>query len=205
MPGCCSPLTGAAPSEDLGMQRIRSVCLVSILSAATVFSISCAQAIKGEFAWAPVYDRDMPDFERSLNHPTSFRFGREHLYFGESDTIWWIYRIQRTGLVKGDLLAVLYSLSGSPEPVEIDLRQVKIEKSGEQKIIRQYYNPLPLGDYRLALAAKDQPFDRVEFSIVRDDEIHAPSGVMPGDTYSGEGEADIVRYSHADAKSEDAL
>lgn len=187
------------------MQRFRTVCLLSLLSAAAALSSSCAQAIKGEFAWAPVYDGDMPDFEKSLNHPTSFRFGRERLYFGESDTIWWIYRIHRTGLVKGDLLAVLYSLSGSPEPVEIDLRQVKIEKSGGQKIIRQHYNPLPLGDYRLALAAKDQPFDRVEFSVVRDDEIHSPSGVMPGDSYTGEGESDIVRYSHDDAKTEDAL
>lgn len=179
--------------------------LAGLLVTSFALFASCTQGMKGEFAWASVYDRDMSDLEKSLNHPSSFRFGRDHLYFGESDTIWWIYRIQRTGLVRGDLLAVLYSLSGSPEPVEIDLRQVKIEKSGSQKIIRQMYNPLPLGDYRLTLAAKDQPFDRVEFSVIRDEEMRSPSGVMPGDEYTSEGESDIVRYSHDSKNEEDSL
>src|SRR5690606_2847652 len=100
-----------------------------------------------------------------LLQPTQFRFGREHLYFSDQNTIWWMYRIDQVGFGTRSLLVALYSVSGSPEPVEIDLREVPVETSGDIRLLRQYYNPLPVGDYCLKIAHQSLPIDEVSFSV----------------------------------------
>lgn len=161
--------------------------------------VSCSQEIKGEFAWNTFYDQDLPPLERSLLQPTQFRFGREHLYFSDQNTIWWMYRIDQVGFGTRSLLVALYSVSGSPEPVEIDLREVPVETSGDIRLLRQYYNPLPVGDYRLKIAHQALPIDEVSFSVIPDDELAIASGPLPGDEYrdsfSDSSDDDIEKYS----------
>ncbi len=163
------------------------------------FLFSCSQEIRGEFAWNAFYDQDLPPLERSLLQPTQFRFGREHLYFSDQHTIWWLYRIDEIGFGTRSLVVALYSITGSPEPVEIDLREVPVESSEDMQMLRQYYNPLPRGDYRLKIALESTPVDQVQFSVIPDEELRFASGPVPGDTYrdffSDAQEDDLIRYS----------
>jgi hypothetical protein len=174
-------------------------CTILFYILLTLF-VSCARKIQGEFAWNTFYDRDLPPLERSLLQPTQFRFGRENLYFSDQNTIWWMYRIDEIGFGTRSLLAALYSVSGSAEPVEIDLREVPVEKSGDILLLRQYYNPLPAGDYTLKIAHESVPVDEVSFSVISDEELAISSGPLPGDEYrnsfSDSTEDDLARYSN---------
>jgi len=114
-----------------------------------------------------------------------------------------MYRIDNIGFGTRSLLAALYSISGSPAPVEIDLRSIRIESSAETKtkLLRQYYNPLPVGDYRLkiALESTSTPVDEVDFSVITDEELNLSQGPLRGDEYrdsfSEAGEDDLTTYS----------
>lgn len=171
--------------------------LMSILIALSL--ISCSKESKAAFGWNSFYDQDLPDLERSLLQPTSFQLSRSNLYFSNQNTIWWIYRIDEVKFAEKTLLVALYSVSGSPEPVEIDLREVSIEYDGENPILRQYYNPLPVGKYRLKIARDSEPFDSVDFQVIAAEELAISSGPLPGDQYrdsfSDDIEDDISKYS----------
>ncbi|MBW7857165.1 MAG: hypothetical protein H3C43_02425 [Leptonema sp. (in: Bacteria)] len=176
--------------------KFRSFFLISLI---TVGLVSCSKESTAQFGWNSFYDQDLPDLERSLLQPTSFQLGRDNLYFSDQNTIWWIYRIDEVKFAEKSLLVALYSVSGSPEPVEIDLREVSIEYDDENPILRQYYNPLPIGQYRLKIARGSEPFDSVDFQVIPADELTMSSGPLPGDQYrdsfTDDIEDDIAKYS----------
>lgn len=144
----------------------RGACFLLLLVA---FSACRLNQISGEFGWSGADDRDLKEPEKSLLVETEFRFGRQRLYFFDYQTIWWIYELEKTPPMvdRNSFLAALYELKNTPDPVEVDLRSVSLDRrEGEKPRIRQYYEPLRPGKYLLKLAYKSQVFDQVEFDVV---------------------------------------
>ncbi|MBE7440177.1 MAG: hypothetical protein HS115_17125 [Spirochaetales bacterium] len=152
--------------------------------------LSCSTEWKGEFGWSAVDNAGIIDPELSLLQEDTFRLRREGLYFFDYQTIWWIYRITRGSFEKEELLAALYSLSGSPEPVLIDLRRADVEG----RVIRQFYDPLPVGEYSLKIAHKSTVVDEVGFTVVLPE---GPGAYPEYDDLDEEEqpEDDLLRYS----------
>lgn len=138
-----------------------------LLSAFLAFSFTgCSLAIRGQFGWSSTDDRGLVEPEKSLLMESEFKLTRQNLYFYDYETIWWIYRIEGGLYDKTAFLAALYENNVAPEPVEIDLRPVSLQKTGESSFIRQYYDPLKPGNYILKIAHKSVVIDQVEFHIV---------------------------------------
>ena len=112
------------------------------------FTVSCMSEVKGEFGWARTDDRDIDELEKMITHVSEYRLDVDHLHFYAHETIWWIYLIRSGSYEKDGFLAALYENNNTPQPVEVDLRQVYVEKSAGEEIIRQNYSPLHPGRYR---------------------------------------------------------
>jgi len=152
--------------------------------------LSCNKEWRGEFGWSAVDNAGIVDPELSLLQEDTFRIRRDGLYFFDYQTIWWIYRIHQGSFKKEELLAALYSRSGSPEPVMIDLRRLDVEG----KVIRQFYDPLPVGEYSLKIAHESMVVDEVDFTIVLPE---GPGAYPEYDDLDEEEqpEDDLLRYS----------
>lgn len=155
---------------------------------------SCNQPPTGRFGWAAVQDQNLSPLEHRLLMQTEFRLANDRLFFREDDTIWWIFRLESGFYDKEQFLAALYSVGESPEPVEIDLRQVIPEEEGSHDVIRQYYEPLEPGRYILKIAYESVPVSQVEFVVLEarnpwEDSSH-PAEEAPYD--------DILHYSTGD-------
>lgn len=140
---------------------------IFLLFAIVLFLGACSEdPITGEFAWSTTDDRGVLEPERGLLVETEFRFGRKNLIFNDFETIWWIYQINSGKYNDDEFLAVLYENNGSPDPAEVDLRQVRIFKQSGKGIIRQKYEELEPGSYILKIAYKSLPVDEVEFEVL---------------------------------------
>lgn len=127
----------------------------------------CSLNVKGQFGWSSTDDRGMVEPEKGLLVESEYRLGREHLYFYDYETVWWIYKIEHGFYDRTKFIAALYEKNIAPEPVEIDLRPVNVEKEESGfTYIRQYYDPLRPGNYVLKIAHKSIIVDEVEFHIV---------------------------------------
>ena len=151
------------PIDRIGKKGV--VSLILILSFA--FFSSCQKSkITGEFGWSATDDRGIQEPELGLLVETEFRYGREDLFFYDYETVWWIYQINSGSYKPDEFLAVLYENTGSPDPVEVDLRQVRVEKQAGRGFIRQKYEGLEPGRYILKIAHESRAIDQVEFEIV---------------------------------------
>ena len=97
---------------------------------------------------------------------TEFRLGRDHLYFFDYETIWWVYQINGGSYDPGKFLAALYEDNNTPEPVERDLRRVIVRDGENGGLIRQFYEPLEPGRYLLKIAHDSVVVDQVGFHVV---------------------------------------
>ncbi|MFN3245428.1 MAG: hypothetical protein ACK42K_01890 [Leptonema sp. (in: bacteria)] len=140
--------------------------------------IFCIKEYKGEFAWRSIDQTQFSQMDTLLISPQEFYLGRENLYFGTNETIWWIYQFDQKLYLKPKFLVVLYSEIGSPQPVEIDLRVVEPEYQDGIHFLKQFYPPLEEGKYLLKIATTEEkvPFDQVEFFVLPQKEIQHISG-----------------------------
>lgn len=132
----------------------------------------------GQFGWKTINQSNLDLLETIFFQPNQFYYGRENLYFGEQDTIYWIYQFDQKLFLKPKFIVVLYSVINSPQPVEIDLRVVQPEFQDNFYFIRQMYFPLEQGKYILKIAKEETqiPFDSVEFYVLEQKEIQQISG-----------------------------
>ncbi len=176
---------------------LRAFFLLSLLLALVFLASACDKDSPGEFGWATTDDRGIREPERSLLMQTEFRLGRSNLYFYDYETVWWIYRLNRSFEPQKGFFAVLYENNDTPQPVERDLRRVSLQRNGSKGVIRQYYESLEPGDYLLKIANGSDVIDQVEFHVVPPGgphEIHA--GSFPEEGESAE-EDEILRYSRS--------
>lgn len=150
----------------MNMRIPARISVALILLCAVLFGSACTRNVHGTFAWASNDDRGIQEPERSLLLATEFRIGREDLYFFDYESIWWIYQIQGGSYDANGFLAALYENNLTPDPVEVDLRRVPIQRDGCCDYIRQYYEDLAPGRYLLKIAHNSQVVDQVEFYVV---------------------------------------
>ena len=154
------------------MRRLFQFTLV--LSAFVAFA-NCSSVIKGEFGFSASDRREMGPIEKSLLLETEFQLGRENLFFYDNQTIWWIYRIEEGPYKSGEFLVSLYENNLTPEPVEVDLRHVEVERQSGFGIIRQVYEPLRPGDYILRIAQHAHAVDEAKFRVLESEESNVES------------------------------
>ncbi len=148
------------------LSLLQSRLFACALLVALISGGACSREVRGTFAWASNDDRGIQEPERSLLLATEFRIGREDLYFFDYESIWWIYQIQGGSYQPDGFLAALYENNLTPDPVEVDLRRVPIQRDGCCDYIRQYYEDLAPGRYLLKIAHNSQVVDQVEFYVV---------------------------------------
>lgn len=144
-----------------------------------IFITFCQRNVSGEFAWRSIDQRNISYIETMTISPEEYYIGRENLFFGEHETIWWIYKIYNDNFfLKPKYIVVLYSEINTPQPVEIDLRVVEPEYQDNEYFIRQYYTPLEPGRYLIKIAKLEEkkPFDEVRFLVIPEKEIKQISG-----------------------------
>lgn len=159
---------------------IKKYYKINILFFPLFFSFFCktSNPYTGKFGWRSIDQRDFTPIEEILSQPKEFYFGRDKLYFGDYETIWWIYQFDQKLFFKPKFIVVLYSEINSPQPVEIDLRVVLPEFQDGFYFIRQYYLPLMPGKYIIKIAEEEKqvPFDSVEFMVLEEKEYKQISG-----------------------------
>lgn len=131
---------------------------------------ACSKKITGEFGFSPVDRRDSGVLERNVVLETEFRLGRENLFFQDTQTIFWVYRMESGPYSQGDFLVSLYETGRTPQPVEIDMRHVDVEKQHGAGIIRQRYEPLKPGDYLIRIAQHSRVVDEAVFRVLSSEE-----------------------------------
>lgn len=131
---------------------------------------ACSGKIVGEFGFSPVDRRDSDVLEKSMVLETEFRLGRQNLFFHDYQTIFWIYRMESGPYSKGDFLVSLYETGRTPQPVEIDMRHVDVEKQHGTGVIRQRYEPLKPGDYMIRIAQHSTVVDEAAFRVLSSEE-----------------------------------
>ncbi|MFN3603526.1 MAG: hypothetical protein ACK4UJ_02315 [Leptonema sp. (in: bacteria)] len=153
---------------------------ILLLKIALILSFSCigSQKYTGMFGWRTTVQKDWNLIEEMILQPEEYYYGRENLYFGENETIRWIYKFDQKLYFKPKFIVVLYSEINSPQPVEIDLRVVTPEFQEGYYFLRQSYPPLGIGKYILKIAKEEEqiPFDSVEFFVLEQKEIEQISG-----------------------------
>ena len=189
------PFSMIAPEElKFAARRVRAVCVLLILGAL----VHCGKPEAGDFGWAALNKEGMGEVEERLLQPRDYRIRRNRLFFSESQTIYWIYRISSGGFGTSKFLAALYTTGESPEPVEIDLRRLELEEGGGGYVFRQYYEPLDPGAYILKIAYESVPFDQVEFQVLPE-----PDPWQYADEESSDEEYDpLLHYSTGDTAYE---
>lgn len=176
------------------------VLLRCLLLSVLAFSVShCGKPEAGEFGWATLNREGMGETEEMILQPRDYRIRRNRLFFSESQTIYWIYRLSSGTFDQSKFLAALYTTGESPEPVEIDLRRLEVERGPDGPVFRQYYEPLDPGSYVLKIAYESIPFDEVEFQVLpeADPWEYADSGVA-----EDEGFDPLLHYSTGDTAYE---
>ncbi|MCB1303656.1 MAG: hypothetical protein KDK37_05245 [Leptospiraceae bacterium] len=161
--------------------------------------VYCGKPESGDFGWATLNQEGMSVTEEMLLQPTDYRIRRNRLFFSESQTIFWIYRVEGAGFDEHQFLAALYSTGESPEPVEIDLRRLEMEEMPGGRVFRQFYEPLDPGSYILKIAYESVPFDQVEFQVLPEEDPwqYADSG-----SAEEEGFDPLLYYSTGDTEYE---
>ena len=154
--------------------------------------MSCGMKIEGEFGWARTDDRDIGDVEKNITHVSEYALDVDALNFYDYETIWWMYIIRSGSYEREGFLAALYENNNTPQPVEVDLRQVYVEKNGGENIIRQSYSPLRPGRYLIRLANESIVIAEKDFVV-----FPAPGSTRFDENASdGEENTDpIVEYS----------
>lgn len=145
-----------------------------------VLFLTYCNSQKGEFYWYPVpYDK-LTSLDLALYTPDMYYLGRENLFFGDEDIIYWLYKLPQKSFLKNRLLTVLYDRTGTLHPIEIDFRMAEIESLSGTFLIRQRYLPLRPGKYILKISYEnaDTPLDEVEFTVLPQEEILQPSGPL---------------------------
>lgn len=159
--------------------------LVSSMLLSLIFA-NCTETPTGEFGWAPRDERDMEEMEIEGSIPVEYRIERENLIFDDRDTIWWIYRLKRIPM-NPEFLAALYIDTLAPEPVQLYLRTATPVRRESGYIIRQYFEPLQPGRYRLVIGFESEVIDEVQFHV------HPSSGWdFPSEAEEPD---DILRFS----------
>lgn len=195
-------------ANEIFMIRLRLPSLASAglrvrplwaLAAALLLVGACGRPESGEFGWATLNKEGMAETEEMLLQPRDYRIRRDRLFFSESQTIYWIYRLSSGTYDKSLFLAALYTTGESPEPVEIDLRRLELEDGPGGPVFRQYYEPLDPGSYILKIAYESVPFDEVEFQVLpeADPWQYADSGAA-----EEEGFDPLLHYSTGDTAYE---
>ncbi|MBL8018841.1 MAG: hypothetical protein JNM27_04170 [Leptospirales bacterium] len=175
----------------VALRDCRITLLGFLLLCQLLISTACSRTIHGEFGFSPVDRRESEPLERTILLETEFRLGRENLYFYDYQTIWWIYRMESGPYSQGDFLVSLYEDSLTPEPVEVDMRHVDVERQHGVGIIRQRYEPLKPGDYIIRIAQHSHVVDQANFRILpSEDESNT---IEEGD--SADSGDEILRYS----------
>jgi hypothetical protein len=141
----------------------------SVLTAVVLLA-ACRGPIRGEFGFSPVDRRDSGVLERAVVLETEFRLGRENLFFHDNETIFWIYRMEAGPYSQGNFLVSLNETGRTPQPVEIDLRHVDVEKQHGVGVIRQRYEPLKPGDYIIRIAQHSTVVDEAAFRVLPSEE-----------------------------------
>lgn len=147
---------------------------------------ACRGKIHGEFGFNPVDRRDSGVLERAVVLETEFRLGRQNLFFHDYETIFWIYRMESGPYSQGDFLVSLYETGRTPQPVEIDMRHVDVEKQRGAGVIRQRYEPLKPGDYIIRIAQHSKVVDEAAFRVLPSEE----EADVPDDATD-----EIIKYS----------
>ena len=182
---------------SMGVRSSRRMAGAALLAVLLSSGTACSREIQGSFAWASNDDRGIEEPERSLLLATEFRIGREELYFFDYETIWWIYQIQSGSYDSDGFLAALYENNLTPDPVEVDLRRVRIQYDDGYGYIRQFYEGLAPGRYLLKIAYQSKVVDQVEFQVVPPG---GPAEIENGGRYA---EADLLLPGDADDESDD--
>ena len=185
-----------AEAKEIGLigkqKRLLLLCLLIPL-------LSCGKPEPGDFGWAALNKEGMGEIEEMLLQPRDYRIRRDRLFFSESQTIYWIYRIESGSFDTEKFLAALYTTGESPEPVEIDLRRLELESGAGGYVFRQYYEPLDPGSYILKIAYESIPFDQVEFQVIPEPD---PWQYADNVTDEEEGFDPLLHYSTGDSAYE---
>lgn len=175
---------------DSAFDRLAAVLLFVLL---VTFLGGCSSRIKGEFGWSSVDDRGIEEPELGLLVENRYRIAREQIYFYDYESIWWIYLIDSGSYDRDEFLAALYLNNMTPDPVEVDLRHVTVQRTGfNDGFIRQKYDPLDPGNYVLKIAYKSDVIDQVEFTV---EKMEGLSDYDPLRAEEFVPEDEIIRYS----------
>jgi len=157
-----------------------------------IVAVSCGRnPPSGEFGWARTDDRNLNEYEQTFLAPDKYRMGRENLYFFDYETIWWFYEIQSGSYSRDGFVGALYENNNTPEPVEINIRNLPVVRGDGRDYIRQFYDPLPPGRYLLRIAHKSIIVDEVNFIVVPPG---GPAAMILEDDESETGDP-IIKYS----------
>ncbi len=173
---------------------------LSLLLVVTLGLAACNQPIQGQFGWSATDDRGLVEPEKSLLIEKSYRLARSNLYFFDYETIWMVYQISEGTYDPGEgFIVALYENNDTPNPVEVDLRQVLVQQSDGKGYIRQQYDPLNSGRYLLKIAYNSVMFDQIKFQVVPPGGPGSDKDIITGmdvDTENRDGETDdIIKYS----------
>ena len=144
----------------------RRIQIIMLVFFGSFLFISCSSEITGEFGWARTDDRDIEDLEKIVTHVREYNLDVDYLHFYAHETIWWMYIIRSGSYEKDGFLAALYENNNTPQPVEVDLRQVYVEESSGEEMIRQSYSPLSPGRYLLRLMHNSVIIDEKDFIVM---------------------------------------
>lgn len=158
-----------------------------------VLFLHCAPEVPGgEFAWASSNDQDLEELEKALLIEQNYRVSRTQLYFYDHETIWCVYHMESGNYNRnGEYTIALFEKNNTPNPVEIELREARLEIDQKRAFLRQKYGPLKPGTYLLKVALNSNVFDEIQFHIIPPDGPAAAREWKDNEEEKDE----IVRYS----------
>lgn len=150
-------------NNRLTLKENKSIFFVKYFILASFFLVLlyCTPA-QGEFGWAVTSDEDMDAFEKQFYIVTEYKMMRNNIYFSPTDRVHYVYKFGNLTVAGSEYIVVLDKKSLGF--VEYDLKKKLVES--ESNSIRDSFDPLPVGEYRLKIVYDQDVIDTVYFEVL---------------------------------------
>ncbi len=117
---------------------------------------------QGEFGWAATNNEGMDAFEKQFYIVTEYKMMRSNIFFSPTDKIHYVYKFGNFPVAGSEFIVVLEKESLGF--VEIDLKKKLVES--ESNSLRDSFDPLSVGKYRLKIVYDQETLDEAIFEVL---------------------------------------
>lgn len=126
-----------------------------------LLSFYCSPS-QGEFGWATTNNEGMDAFEKQFYIVTEYKMMKSNIFFSPTDKIHYVYKFGNFPVAGSEFIVVLEKESLGF--VEIDLKKKLVEP--ESNSLRDNFEPLSVGKYRLKIVYDQETIDEVIFEVL---------------------------------------